>query len=195
MNVIDTLSVDCTALSTQSSWTAKSTKYADSTKSSSKSSTVSSQQAALKSRSSLHRSLTFMTSSSSPITFTGPRRPLTQSEATLSTTETTQSPTASSTSPTNGGRTTDSNLSKGGEVAIGVVVPAVGVIVAVIFGINSWSRKANRESGQTGLPGSEARGTGSMTERGTGARRVASDLSSNQQVTERNGDMNREDDR
>lgn len=191
MNVIETLSVDCTPLSSESSLTAKSTNYADSTKSSSRLPNLSSQ-ATAKPQSSINRSSTFTTptsSSTTPLILTDPRRPSAQREEPLSTTHTRQSQHTSPTSATSGGRTTDNNLSRGQQIALAVVIPAVSVIVATIFGINAWRKKLNSRSGDTSLPGSEARLTDNMTEGETRARRVAPNLPSRPQAMRPNSDM------
>ncbi|KAA6409321.1 MAG: hypothetical protein FRX48_06874 [Lasallia pustulata] len=60
------------------------------------------------------------------------------------TSSTTAPPPASSTTTSGqgGGKAINNgNLSTGAQIAIGVVVPAVGVIVAVVFGIRMWHRK------------------------------------------------------
>ena len=72
-------------------------------------------------------------------------------------------PTAYATQPSatpsdSSSRTTDSsnnNLSKGGQIAIGVVVPVLTLIAGLVFGIRAWSRQVSlrrsskREEGGT----------------------------------------------
>ena len=53
----------------------------------------------------------------------------------------TPSPSPTSTNAAHSSRSSDrTNLSTAGEIALGVVIPTIGVIVAIIFGVRMWNR-------------------------------------------------------
>ena len=194
MDTIETLSVDCTALSAESSWIAKSTDSSKTTNSSSRSPTLSSSSLP-KPQSSINRSSTLIASTSgstTPLILTDAKSLPTEVQAPSSSTEMTQSHATTPNSITKDERTTNSNLSKGGEVSIGIVVPSVGVLCAVIFGINQW-RKNPKRSDQTSKVGSEAEASGGTG--GTPERQVQSparegpSLPSHSQVPRSNRDV------
>jgi len=58
-------------------------------------------------------------------------------------------PSMSSELVTRGESTAHNNLSMGGEVAVEVMNLALSIIVALVFGIRPWNRKALRGNGRT----------------------------------------------
>ncbi|CAF9910931.1 MAG: hypothetical protein HETSPECPRED_010236 [Heterodermia speciosa] len=62
------------------------------------------------------------------------------SPSTASATQSSATPTDSSSGTTD---FSNNNLSKGGQIAIGVVLPVLTLIVGLVFGIRAWSRKVH----------------------------------------------------
>lgn len=143
MDVIDTLSVDCTPLSTEISQTFTS-QGASQTVENSRSAVVTSvstlnaaSSSSLLSSSSIARSDVLAT----PIS-TDTKSTPSQRKTPLSSPSSTQVPESPNGSQQN------TNLSKAGEIALGSVIPAVGVIVAVIFGVKQWNQRRPNERGE-----------------------------------------------
>ncbi|KAG7004365.1 hypothetical protein G7Y79_00026g059490 [Physcia stellaris] len=147
MSEMFTLSVDCAGLSAEASRSTESIESTIRAKSNSHSSTVSSEGIS-RSRSSSDRPSALDMTASSPTStsfFTGSASSLTRDRATLSTSLKPRPSSTPSPAPTKSGRNTtdfsNNNLSKDAQIVIGVVVPALALMAAVIFGIRAWNHK------------------------------------------------------
>lgn len=147
-----TMSVDCTGLTTEASSSTQSADLTTQAIDSSRSPTLSSSPSLNNRPSAQDKS---PSSSASPAILTDSASLSTRHTATLSTSFT---PQPSATQSGSGSKNTDSsnnNLSKEGQIAIGVVVPVLGLIAALVFGIRTWNKIVPVDK-RLSLPGSSA---------------------------------------
>ena len=140
-----TLSVDCAGLSLESSSSTESTESTTRAKSKSRSSIVSSEGAS-RSRSPTGQSSALDTTTSgstSSYTFAGSASSLTRDGAPFSTSFKPRPSSTPSSTPTKSGRNTtdfsNNTLPKNAQIVIGVVVPTLALLAAVVFGIRAWN--------------------------------------------------------
>ena len=142
MTEIFTLSVDCTGLTMEASQSTESTESTTQTNSSIESPAVTSE-VSPQSQSSGHQPSTLPMSTSGLVTALSPTDSTSVSRegpspSTAHATQPSKTPSDSSSRAT---EFSNNNLSQGGQIAIGVVVPVLTLLAGLIFGIRAWSRR------------------------------------------------------
>ena len=142
MESIYSLSVDCPATLTSSSAIIKPTHTAAPPGSRSSISTLVTRSTTDSQRFDNHSSTLIAASSNqSGLILTNPALRASSGGPAMSTSNKPQQASTSSESGINGPNSANDNLSRAATVAIGVVIPAVGVIVALVFGIRTWNKR------------------------------------------------------
>lgn len=138
MKSIYTLSVDCPEISSASSKIQQTSKPAARSESSAQGLNTASRHRPIP-QSPTHRppnSTTLRTISTAPLILTDTKKP---QDATLA--KTSPRTSTSSHTPVADEGNGSSNLSKGGEIAMGIAIPLLGVLVALVFGLRTWNKR------------------------------------------------------